>query len=112
MKRKLLAIVVGTALVATAGAGAYAARQSGANDALAITNAQVSLAQAISVAEQHTGGKAAKAEFEQSKGQWTFDVEVVKGQTVFDVKLDANGTVLSATEDHADASEEEDDEQD
>jgi uncharacterized membrane protein YkoI len=111
MKRKLLAGVAAAALAATAGVGAYGAQRGDGNDALAIANAHVSLAQAVTAAEQHTGGTAARAEFEQSQGQWTFDVEVVRGQTVLEVKLDANGNVLSATEDPADA-DDENDEQD
>jgi uncharacterized membrane protein YkoI len=104
MKRKLTAAIA-AALAATAiGGAAYAAKSGQEDDALAIASTKVSLAQAISAAEQHVGGKAAKAEFEQDKGQWVFDVEVVKDATqVMDVKVDANtGKVLSATADKAD----------
>jgi uncharacterized membrane protein YkoI len=110
MKRKLTAAIVAALAVAGIGGGAYAAKSSQENDALAIANTKVSLAQAISAAEQHVGGKAAKAEFEQDKGQWTFDVEVVKdANQVFDVKVDSNtGKVLSATADKADNDDEND----
>jgi uncharacterized membrane protein YkoI len=109
MKRTLIAAIAGAAVVATLGAGAYAAQQGEGNDALAIAHAKVSLSQAIAAAEQHTGGKAAKAEFEQSKGQWVFDVEVVKGQVVLEVKLDSDGKVISAKEDTPDQAGEKDD---
>jgi uncharacterized membrane protein YkoI len=111
MKRKLTAaIVAALATAAIGGSAAYAAKADGENDALAIVASKVGLGQAIAAAEQHVGGKAAKAEFEQSKGQWVFDVEVVKdARVVMDVKVDANtGKVLSATEDKADHDDEND----
>ena len=61
------------------------------------------MTQAVTAAEQHVGGKASKAEYEQHKGQWVFDVEVVKDKTVMDVKVDpTSGKVLAAVEDKAD----------
>jgi uncharacterized membrane protein YkoI len=101
MNRKIIYVAAFTAASATA-LGAYAAK-SPENDALAIAAAKISLAQAVSVAEGHVGGKAARAEYERSKGQWVFDVEVVKGTTVTDVAVDANsGNILSAVVDKAD----------
>jgi len=83
-------------------ATAYAAI-SPENDALAIASAKVSLTQAVTTAEQHVGGKAARAEYEHHKGQWVFDVEVVKGKQVMDVKVDPiSGKILSAVEDNTD----------
>lgn len=100
---KLALLVVA---LATGGGMAYAvtSQQAGMeNDALAIGKAKVSLTQAIATAEQQTGGKASRAEFEHEKGSWVFDVEVVKGGKVFDVRIDADkGTVLSSKEDQAD----------
>ena len=109
MNRKLSAAIV-AALAAAAIGGAYAAKGEKENDAMAIASAKVGLAQAVVAAEQHVGGKAAKAEFEQEKGQWVFDIEVVKdARVVMDVKVDANtGKVLSATEDKADHDDEND----
>jgi len=86
----------------TAIATAYAAT-SPENDALAIASAKVSLTQAVTTAEQHVGGKAARAEFEHHKGQWVFDVEVVQGKQVMDVKVDPlSGRILSAVLDKTD----------
>ncbi len=80
-------------------ASAYAAI-SPDNDALSIESAKVSLTQAVSAAEQHVGGKAARAEYEHHKGKWVFYVEVVKGNQVMDVKVDpTSGKVVSATDD-------------
>ena len=90
------------ALSATAIASAYAAR-SGENDALAVATAKIGLAQAVTAAEQHVGGKASRAEYERHKGQWVFDVEVVKDRAVMDVKVDpASGKILASVEDKAD----------
>jgi uncharacterized membrane protein YkoI len=111
MKRKLSVSLAAALAAAAIGGGAYAAKADKEDDAVAIVNAKVTLTQAVTAAEQHVGGKAAKAEFEQSKnGKWTFDVEVVKdAKTVMDVKVDADtGKVLSATADTADHDDEND----
>jgi len=102
MKRKTyLAALV--ALSALAVGGAYASSQHEGNDALAISQAKIGLAEAVTAAEQHVGGKASKAEYESFQGKQVFDVEVVKGQAVSDVKVDANdGKVISVTADQAD----------
>ncbi len=98
-KLTLLAIAI-----ATTGAVAYAAAKGGMeNDALAITKAKIPLTQAVTVAEQHANGKASRAEYENSKQGWVYDVEVVSGAKVFDVRVDADkGTVISSAEDKAD----------
>jgi uncharacterized membrane protein YkoI len=89
--------------IAGTGAVAYAAKGSIENDALAISQAKISLTQAVTVAEQHANGKASRAEYENSKQGWVFDVEVVSGAKVFDVRVDADkGTVISFSEDKAD----------
>ncbi len=47
--------------------------------------------------------KASRAEYENSKQGWVYDVEVVSGAKVFDVRVDADkGTVISSAEDKAD----------
>jgi uncharacterized membrane protein YkoI len=89
--------------VAASGAVAYAATSGDANDAQAINNAKIPIAQEIGVAEQHANGKATRAEYEKTRQGWAYDVEVVSGAKVFDVKVDADrGTVISSTEDKAD----------
>jgi uncharacterized membrane protein YkoI len=110
MKRKIVPAAIAAA-VAVAIGGAYAAQQGNSkeNDAVAGTAAKIDLTQAIASAEQHVGGKAAKAEYERDKGQWVFDVEVVKGQVVMDVKVDpASGKVIAATEDKVDHDDDKD----
>lgn len=94
-KLSLLAVTI-----AAAGSIAYATTME--NDALAIAKAKVSLVQAVTTAEQHAGGKATHAEYENSKQGWVYDVEVVNGTKVFDVRVDADkGTVISSAEDKA-----------
>lgn len=103
-----LSILVAAAL-AGGGSAAYAAKTGAENDAMAITAAKVSLAQAVTAAEQHVKGRAARAEYEHSKHGWVYDVEVVTGTKVFDVKVDANkGTVIASAEDKMDSDDEHD----
>ena len=101
MKRKVYLTAL-AALSAAAIGSAYAAK-SAENDALAISGAKIGITQAVTAAEQHVGGKASRAEYEQHKGQWVFDVEVVSGSKTYDVKIDPDhGTVLASTEDMTD----------
>ena len=101
MKQKYNFLAFAAFSVATI-ATAYAAI-SPENDALAIETARINMTQAVTTAEQHVGGKAARAEYEKHKGQWVFDVEVVKGKTVMDVKVDpTSGKIISAAEDKSD----------
>lgn len=112
MKHTQIATLAAAGAVALASIAVYAATASSPhNDAVAITQATVSLTQAIAAAEQHAGGKASKAEYERAtkKGQWVYDVEVVAGAKAFDVKVDpGTGAVLSSTEDKVDQDDEHD----
>lgn len=101
IRKTTLSILAAT--LATAGAVAFAARGAAENDALAVLQAKVSLTQAIAAAEQHAGGKAAKAEFEHSRQGPVYEVEVVAGTKVFDIKVNADkGSVISSVEDKID----------
>lgn len=103
-KLSLLAIAI-----ATTGTVAYAATGGLENDAMALTKAKVPLTQAVAVAEQHVHGKASRAEYENSKQGWVYDVEVVSGAKVFDVRVDADkGIVISSAEDKADRDDDHD----
>ena len=95
-------IAVVATVIAAAGGIAYASKGI-ENDAFSIASAKISMTQAIAAAEQHANGKAARAEYEQTKAGWAYDIEVVSGTKVFDVKVDADkGTVISSAEDKAD----------
>ncbi|BAO90337.1 PepSY domain-containing protein [Caballeronia cordobensis] len=101
MKRLHWKLVLSAALVATGAIAisTYAAATK-ENDALAISEAKISISQAIAAAEQHVHGKATRAEFEQKRQYNAFEVEVVNGTKVFDVTVDADqGNVLSVAED-------------
>lgn len=80
------------------------------NDATTDTTAsKISLTQAIGVAEQHTTGKATRADLEHHKGILSYDIEVLNGTKVFDVRVDAvKGTVISSNEDKRDEDDGED----
>ena len=102
-----------SAILASAAVVGFAATQSAENDAVstaaAMSKAKVSLSQAITAAEQHANGKALKAEYEQTKAGWAYDVEVVAGNKVFDVRVDADkGTVISSAEDKNDREDDQD----
>ena len=103
--RKLSLLVVALGAVGTV---AYAAKIM-ENDAMSVVNAKIPLVQAVTAAEQHVNGKATRAEYEQSKQGWVYDVEVVSGTKVFDVKVDSDkGTVISSAEDKADRDDDHD----
>lgn len=107
MKRKFYLIAI-AALSATAIGSAFAAK-SMENDAMAVGKAKIPMSQAVTAAEQHANGKASRAEFEQTKAGWAYDVEVVSGTKVFDVKVDGDkGTVISSTEDKGDRDDDHD----
>ncbi|MFC7299576.1 PepSY domain-containing protein [Herminiimonas aquatilis] len=97
------------AAIAAASTFAYATQGGMENDAQSITKVKIPLVQAVTTAEQHANGKAARAEYENSKHGWVYDVEVVSGAKVFDVKVDAfKGTVISSAEDKADRDDDHD----
>ncbi len=101
MKRKIR--LAALAVLSAAAIGSAYAVQSSENDALAIADAKIGMTQAVTAAEQHVGGKAARAEYERHQGKWVFDIEVVNGKKVTDVKVDPmSGKVIAAVEDKAD----------
>jgi uncharacterized membrane protein YkoI len=110
MKRSTSLTVAAAIAVATAGTIAFAAQEKEKeNDALGVLNANVSLVDAVNVAQQHASGRAARAEYEHSKQGWVYDVEVVSGRKVFDVRVDAaKGTVISSVEDKMDRDDDQD----
>lgn len=108
MKRKLLTMTLGAALVAS-GLGVAMASPKGGNgeDDANIGQAKITLTQAIAAAEQKAGGRAAHAELNDENGKLVYGVEVVSGTQATDVKVDAmSGQVISARADQADAEHE------
>jgi uncharacterized membrane protein YkoI len=109
MKQSFKLAVVGAVAATAIAVGSVYAAKSSENDALALASAKIGLAQVVTAAEQHVGGKAAKAEYEEHKGQWVFDVEVVKDTKVVDVTVDAaSGNVITAVEDKLDHDDDKD----
>ena len=104
VKLSLLAIAI-----TTMGTVAYAAKGDMENDALAFNNAKIALTQAVTIAEQHANGKAASADYENTKQGWVYDVEVVSGTKVVDFRVNADkGTVIASTEDKSDRDDSQD----
>ena len=62
--------------------------------------ANVSLGDAVRTAEQHSPGKAIRAEYERRKdGKWVYEIKLANGQTLTEVKVDANdGTVVNTSD--------------
>ena len=112
MKRSTKISLSACALATVVSVGVIAANAGAPqNDALSVTQAKVSLTEAVSAAERHANGKAARAEYERSAspGQWVYDVEVIAGTKVLDVKVDATtAAILSSTADSAEYDDEHD----
>lgn len=101
MKRSSQLALIGAVFAGAAVAALAAATP--VNDALSSASAKVSIAQAISTAEQHVGGKASRAEFEKTKDGNAYDIEVIAGAKTFDVRIHADtGQVIASAEDKAD----------
>ena len=109
---RITKLTIIAAALASAGVVAFAANKM-ENDAASLATAKISLSQAITSAEQHTGGKAARAEFEHTKTGWAYDVEIVNASKTVDVRVDSDtGTVISAVDDKIDQNEDQDNEHD
>lgn len=112
LNRRYSFTALGVLLVAV-GAVAYADHDGGdrepAADAVPVTQSAVSMVQAIQAAELRGSGKARRAEYENSKQGWVYEVEIVSANRVIDVRVSAvDGSVLSAKEDAEDREERED----
>lgn len=71
-----------------------------ASEIKALTEAKISLTQAIEAAEKHQGGQALDASIDDDSFTPTFEVSVVKDGKVYDVRVDGvKGTVIGARED-------------
>lgn len=117
MKRKIvIPALIMAAGVATA-AGLALAKQAGGgdNDALAsLAKAQISLGQAVAVAEAQAAGRAIQAELDSDRGAAVYEVEVVTSDSrVFDVTVDAvDGKVRSSKPDAKDRGEDDENDED
>ncbi|MFB1017535.1 MAG: PepSY domain-containing protein [Burkholderiaceae bacterium] len=99
---KLTTIVLATAILSTASLGALAAK-SHSDEKAAMAAATVSLAQAITIAEQHTNGAAIEADAEHgSQKGFVYDIKVLSQGKRMKVTVDAvTGKVLAKHAKHA-----------
>lgn len=60
--------------------------------------AKISLTEAVRIAEQHSQGKAIRAEYERKKdGKWVYDITVANGAALTEVTIDTtDGVIVSA----------------
>ncbi|WP_109049272.1 PepSY domain-containing protein [Azospirillum sp. TSA6c] len=100
-------------LVAGIGYGAHAAQKNheDARDLSALSQATISLSQAVTAAEQETGGKALSADILLENGKVAFGVELAKDKATETVVVDAtSGTVVKRHVAKGDGEEQEDNE--
>lgn len=103
LKTALIAMLC--VLIAIQSYDAYQVRTA-ENNAMAINSANISLTQAIIIAEQHIRGKAASADYEHSQDGRIYKINVLSYATLFDVVIDAdNGLVISSIENKPDDDE-------
>jgi len=108
MKRKLQMAALAVLTAGLVG-GVYAAHHEERDETAGVLSARISLTQAIAAAEQHTGGKASRAEIERHDGKWLYEVEVVSGGKTAEVAVDAtDGKVISMQADRPDGADEDD----
>jgi uncharacterized membrane protein YkoI len=103
-RKHLMPVALATAVVLGGTVGAvYAGSDDNAKEMTALQNAKISLVQAITGAEQKSGGKAISAGLNNENGAMTYGVEVIKGNSVETVLVDLNSgdvvKVLSADSD-------------
>ncbi len=102
MKIYVSSLIAGLFL-SSAIASTVLASDTSSNDAFAVKGTKISLVQAIAAAEHSIDGKASRAELEQYRDKWVYDVEVIKSDKVLDVKVDPmSGKILSSTNDAID----------
>ena len=93
-RNQLIPIAMATVMaLGSSVAIAYAGSNDNSQDSQEMTvlrNAKISLAQAITGAEQQSGGKAINAGLNNENGAMTYGVEVIKGNTIQTVLIDIN----------------------
>lgn len=90
-------LLAGVAVLTDALAGSAQAppQQSGRPGGGGALSAPVSLAQAVGIAEKHTGGRARKAEMERERGVHVYEIKTVSKDTSAKVHVDpTSGSVL------------------
>jgi len=84
-----MGVIAGVAAVLATHASGQTPRPGG------VSGPQTSLAQAVRVAEQQTGGRATKAEMERDRGVYMYEIETVSKEKTAEVVVDpASGNVV------------------
>ncbi len=103
---------ISTIVISTALAGAVFAVQAKdtVNDAVAATNAKITMEQAVNIVLSTVPGTVVKAEFDSEKGRNFWEIEVVNlTQQTIDFEIDSNtGSIMNQQADMADDDNEED----
>ncbi len=77
--------------------GSALAASDTAKDIQRLSEAKISLVDAIGIAEKHIGGKAIDADLDTSLGKVVYDVSVIKDTAEHEVRIDAiTGDVITA----------------
>jgi uncharacterized membrane protein YkoI len=110
MEKKRIGSLALATLIVTGMTGGYAfAKEHGdeAQNAQALLNSKISLSQAITTAEQQSGGKAIGAGVDNEKGTLRIAVEVANNQGVKTVLVDPQTGQVTGTKTDDDHDEEE-----
>ncbi len=111
---KIIAAAVISGVTLAGASMAVQAKNPSVNDAVAATNAAVTLEQAIGIAKQVVPGTASKAEFSTDEAPAVWEIEIIgANQQVFDIEVDpTSGKVLKQKVDKADNGDDDDDDDD
>lgn len=97
MKMKMTSPLLFSLLIALPGVAA--AESNHQQEARAINEAKVTLAQAVQTAESETGAKAVEVDFDREKNVWGYEVTTLKSGTKYELFIDAStGEVISRKE--------------
>ncbi len=105
MGEKLSFIIVAVTAAALAVAILYAGQEmlQDVNDADVIEQTKISLIQAVSDAERHANGKAARVDLEDENGEVVYRVKIINAGEATEVHVDGKtGKILSMQGDQAD----------
>ena len=100
-KKSIISTIVATALLATAGAGAYAAGVVPGTKQAAFAQAKVSAAQAVDYAAAKAKGQPVEVDFRHKNGRSYYKVEIADGTAQQEVYVSAdNGSIIDSRPDY------------
>lgn len=90
-----IALLLAGATTSSMFPGSAHAASDTAKDIQRLSEAKISLVDAIGIAEKHIGGKAIDADLDSDLGKVVYDVSVIKDQAEHEVRIDAiSGDVI------------------